>query len=62
MAVKSLFQLPTGERSQLGVPEVPLELKFQTDDTKQVFVGIIDSAKRVLAARDALAQHEDLTN
>ena len=62
MAVKSLFQevvLHNLKRSQLGVPQ---ELKFETEDTKQVFVGIIDSAKRCLAARDALAQHEDLTN
>ncbi len=43
----------------LGVPQ---ELKFETEDTKQVFVGLIDSAKRCLAARHSLAQHEDLTN
>ena len=61
MAVKSLFQevCSQPQRSQLGVPQ---ELKFETEDTKQVFVGIIDSAKRYLAARDALAQHKDLTN
>ncbi len=53
---KSVLNL---KRSLLGVPQ---ELKFETEDTKQVFVGIIDSAKRCLAARDSLAQHEDLTN
>ncbi len=66
MAVKSLLQElevcshATSKEAYWGFHMQ--ELKFETEDTKQVFVGIIDSAKCFLAARDSLAQHKDLTN